>query len=356
MVPASLLGLDLAGLLDDGIAMAGRCREDGADNPGLALGVALGELARHGRDKLTLVADPAIAAFGAWAEQLIAESTGKHGLGIVPVVDEPLGVPSDYGDDRIFVRLGQEESAWRAETDAALQTLAEAGHPVIDLGFAPDAGIGGEFFRWEFATAVAGAVLGIDPFDEPNVTESKENTRRVLERFRAEGSLPAVEPLLEAPPLTLYGDAALRLTGPQADVGAELDRHLERARPSAYIALQAYLAPTEERDAALAEIRLLLRRRTGRGVTVGYGPRFLHSTGQLHKGGPRSGCFLQLTAGHRSDLAIPGQPETFGVLIDAQASGDFISLESHDLPVLRVHLSDDADAGLRALRAALERG
>jgi glucose-6-phosphate isomerase len=356
MVPGSLLGLDLAGLLDDGIAMADRCREVGPENPGLALGVALAELARHGRDKLTLVADPAIAAFGAWAEQLIAESTGKHGVGIVPMVDEPLGVPSDYSEDRVFVRLGQDESPWRAETDAALQALAEAGHPVIDLGFAADAGLGGEFFRWEFATAVAGAALGIDPFDEPNVTESKENTRRVLERFREEGALPAVEPLLEAPPLTLYGDAALRLTGPQPDVGAELDRHLERARPSAYIALQAYLAPTEERDAALAEIRLLLRRRTGRAVTVGYGPRFLHSTGQLHKGGPRSGCFVQLTAGHRSDLAIPGQPETFGVLIDAQALGDFTSLESHDLPVLRVHLSDDPDGGLRALRAALERG
>ncbi|MEA2621948.1 MAG: transaldolase / glucose-6-phosphate isomerase [Chloroflexota bacterium] len=381
LVPGALLGLNLAELLADGALMAAETREDDEANPGLVLGVAMGALAVAGRDKLTLVLEPALAAFGAWAEQLIAESTGKHGTGIVPVDGEPLGPVERYGDDRVFVRVGRGlPSAWREESGRALDALATAGHPVIDITLDEHQWLGGEFFRWEFATAVAGAVLGVNPFDEPNVTESKENTKSVLDRFHQAGAFPDEPSLAQAGRLRLIGDAPLRLTagdagadatagpgtegeagaegdaagGGPAGVPAELRRHFERARPNGYLCVQAYVAPTDERTAALREIQALLRDRTRRASALGYGPRFLHSTGQLHKGGPRTGCFLQLVAGHPDDLPIPGRRETFGALIDAQALGDFASLQSHELPVLRVHLSDDPDAGLQELRAALE--
>ena len=357
MVPGVLLGLDLRGLLDDAVLMGERCREPEARNPGLSLGVTLGALARAGRDKLTLAIEPRRATFGAWLEQLVAESTGKRGLGIVPVDGEPLGEPGIYGDDRIFVRIGSatDDGQWRRSTGAALDALAEAGHPVIDIALADGEGLGGEFFRWEFATAVCGAVLGVDPFDEPNVTESKDNTQRVLDQYRDTGGLPTQDPLVSQPPLTLFGDAPLRLTEGHNDVADELARHLDRVRANGYLGLHAYIAPTPERDAALRGIAQLLRDRTRRAVTLGYGPRFLHSTGQLHKGGPPTGCFIQLVADHPDDLPIPGRRETFGTLIDAQAVGDFTSLEAHELPVLRVHLSADPDAGLAALRTALEK-
>jgi hypothetical protein len=316
------------------------------------LGAALGALARAGRDKLTLVLEPELAAFGAWLEQLLAESTGKQGTGIVPVDGEPLGEPAVYGPDRVFLRLAREDaSEWRAETDGPLDALAAAGHPVLDVALPAGAGLGGEFFRWQFATAVAGAVLRVDPFDEPNVTESKENTKRVLAEVEDSGRLPVTEALSREGPLELVGDAPLRLTQGPADLPGQLARHL--ARPASYVAFQAYLAPTPERDALLAELRSLVRDRTRRATTVGYGPRFLHSTGQLHKGGPRSGCFVQLVASRREDLPIPGSDHTFGRLIDAQALGDFASLESHELPVVRVHLGDDPEAGLAALLRSL---
>jgi glucose-6-phosphate isomerase len=356
MVPAALLGLDLDELLRDARLMAVRCRATDTTNPGVWLGAALAALARNGRDKLTFVIEPELASLGAWLEQLIAESTGKQGTGIIPVDGEPLsGDPSVYGSDRVFVRLGRlSGDAWQAETDASLDALAAAGHPVIDLSLEHGEWLGGEFFRWEFATAICGAALGIDPFDEPNVTESKENTRRVLEAFEAEGALPVEAPLAEEGRLRLFGDAPLRLSEPGADLASELRRHLARARPNGYLSLHAYLAATPERDALLRDLQGLLRDRTGRAVTLGYGPRFLHSTGQLHKGGTPSGCFLQLVAQHPDDLPIPGRQESFGVLIDAQALGDLASLESHDLPVMRVDLSDDSDAGLAELRTALE--
>jgi glucose-6-phosphate isomerase len=353
LVPAALMSLDLNRLLSDAVTMSGRCRLTDATNPGLWLGVAMATLARAGRDKLTFVIEPRIASLGAWLEQLIAESTGKKGTGVVPVVGEPLGTPGVYGSDRVFVRIGGDgDGAWSASTGAALDALAAAGHPVIDLALADGDGLGGEFFRWEFATAICGAGLRVNPFDEPNVTESKENTARLLEQFHHTGSLPALEPLRADAPLTLYGDTARRLTG-EPPAAAELRTHLNRGRESGYISIQAYIAPTPERDVALAAIQQLIRDRTRRATTVGYGPRFLHSTGQLHKGGPPSGCFLQLVAGHPLDQPIPGRKETFGTLIDAQALGDFNALEAHELPVLRVHLSDDPDAGLAALHAAL---
>jgi glucose-6-phosphate isomerase len=355
LVPGSLLGLDLEELLADGEVMAERCQVDDGRNPGLLLGVTLGALATAGRDKVTLVLEPELSAFGAWAEQLIAESTGKRGVGLVPVDGEPLGPPSVYGPDRVFVRVGRDTASdWLASTDDALDALAAAGHPVVDIALQGGEWLGGEFFRWEFATAVAGIVIGVNPFDEPNVTESKENTKAVLERFHREGALPAEELLAAEGRLRLIGDAALRLTAGGGDVPTELRRHLDRARPNGYHAIGAFIAPTEGRTALLRQIQRLLRDRTQHATTLGYGPRYLHSTGQLHKGGARIGCFLQLVSGHPHDLPIPGRHESFGTLIDAQALGDFASLQAHELPVLRVHLSDDPEAGLTELRDALE--
>jgi len=356
LVPASLIGLDLDALLASANAMLGACREpDPRSNPGVSLGLAIGTLARAGRDKLTFLTDDAIASFGAWAEQLIAESTGKRGVGIVPVDLEPLGPVQAYGTDRAFVRITLDGARDRARDDLA-SALEAAGHPVIRIGLGDPIDLGAEFIRWEVATAIAGAVLGIDPFDQPNVEEAKQLTRDVLARHDGGDPESALSPapIAAGDGLTLMGDAALRLTSDDGGVAAELARHLARRRPTAYLCLQAFIAPTPGRDEALAGIRAMLRDRTGRATTAGYGPRFLHSTGQLHKGGAPIGWFLQLTANHPADRDIPGWPYTFGQLIDAQASGDFGAIEAHDLPILRVHLGDDPDAGLAALERALQ--
>jgi transaldolase/glucose-6-phosphate isomerase len=355
LVPASLIGLDLDALLASASAMLGACREpDPATNPGLSLGLAIGTLARAGRDKLTFLTDDGIASFGAWAEQLIAESTGKRGVGIVPVDLEPLGTVDRYGPDRAFVRIALAGSEDRARDELA-SALEAAGHPVIRIDIADPIDLGGEFVRWEVATAIAGAVLGIDPFDQPNVEEAKQLTRDVLARHqRGETDLaPAPAPVASGDGITIHGDAVLRLTSRDGGVASELARHLARRKANAYLCLQAFIAPTPARDDAMTRIRALLRDRTGCATTAGYGPRFLHSTGQLHKGGAPIGWFLQLTAGHPVDREIPGWPYTFGQLIDGQAGGDFAAIEAHDLPILRVHLGDDPDAGLAALERAL---
>jgi transaldolase/glucose-6-phosphate isomerase len=254
----------------------------------------------------------------------------------------------------VFVRLGRPSHL--ADTDAAMTALAAAGHPVIDVALEGGAWVAGEFVRWEVATAIAGAVLEVDPFDEPNVTESKTNTRTALDDHRRHGAFPAEEPVAVSGILRLYADATLEV-GSGADATAILRAHLERADVNGYHAIQAYLAPTADRTDGLRALQRLLRDGTRRATTLGYGPRYLHSTGQLHKGGTPSGCFLQLVASHPNDLPIPGRDETFGVLIDAQALGDRASLASHGLPCLRIHLSDDADTGLAELtdllRAAL---
>ena len=372
LVPASLIGLSLGDLLASSADMLARCREpEPAANPGLALGLVLGSLALAapagaGRDKVTFIADPEIASLGSWLEQLIAESTGKQGVGIVPVDLEPLGAASAYGPDRVFVRLSLAGSTGPAAApdgtaaDALVEQLAAAGHPVIRIELADRIDIGGEFIRWEVATAIAGVVLGIDAFDQPNVEEAKILTRQLLARHAEaadarlhEAPSAPIDLLAAGDGLALVGDKGLNAGGPAATVEEALRRHLARARSNAYLCLQAYIAPTAERDATLARIRTLLRDRTGHATTSGYGPRFLHSTGQLHKGGAPIGLFFQLTADHPQDRQIPDWPYTFGQLIDAQAAGDFGVLESHDLPVLRVHLEADPDAGLAALERAL---
>ncbi len=339
LVPASLIGLDLDALLASAGAMLGACREPDPDaNPGVSLGIAIGTLARAGRDKLTFLPDDDIASFGAWAEQLIAESTGKHGVGIVPVDLEPLGRPESYGDDRVIVRMAL-EGGTDGGRDALADALEKAGHPVIRITVPDPIDLGAEFVRWEVATAIAGIVLGIDPFDQPNVEESKEMTRQAFAK----------------------ADLGERMVSHDAEVSAadanladRLRDHLGRRVPHAYLAVQAFIAPTSDRDAAMTRIRSRLRDATRNATTAGYGPRFLHSTGQLHKGGPPIGWFLQLTADHTNDRPIPGWPYTFGQLIHAQADGDHAAIAAHDLPILRIHLGADVDAGLAALERALD--
>jgi glucose-6-phosphate isomerase len=360
LVPASLIGLDLDPFLESAIAMLDACRDaDPATNPGVSLGLAMGTLAKNGRDKLTFVADPGLASFGAWAEQLIAESTGKHGTGIVPVDREPLGDMGAYGDDRVFVRLAlapdRDGGGATTAEDAFANAAAAAGHPVIRIELADPMDLGAECLRWEIATAIAGAVLGIDAFDQPNVEEAKELTRKVLAAASSgeRRSAPRATLVTDAESgLTLLGDAPLRLTAGDGTLVGELARHLARRKPNAYLALQAFIAPSAAASAAMDRIRALLRDATRCATTAGYGPRFLHSTGQLHKGGTPIGWFLQLTADHPVDRPIPGWPYTFGRLIDAQAEGDFAAIEAHDLPILRVHLADP-ERGLAALETVL---
>jgi glucose-6-phosphate isomerase len=345
LVPGALLGIDLDELLGRAREMVVACgHSDPAGNPGLALGLAMGVFAKNGRDKLTFVIDRELAAFGPWVEQLIAESTGKHGVGVVPVDGEPLAATSAYGNDRVFVRITLAGSAGPdpsigSNVEARLAELAEAGHPVIRIPVESKIDIGAEFVRWEIATALSGVVLGIDPFDQPNVEEAKTNTRAVIASFES-GSGPA------------SGGEAQGVAD-EAALAAALKGALANLAPNGYASIQAYIAQTPDRDAALCRIRTLLRDKTRRATTVGYGPRLLHSTGQLHKGGAPLGWFLQLVAEHPDDREIPGKTYTFGQLIDAQAIGDARTLEDHKLPVLRINLGQDPDTGLAALERAL---
>jgi glucose-6-phosphate isomerase len=349
LVSAALLRLDLDPLLEDARIMADATRSDADDNPALVLGAAMAALARAGRDKLTFVIEPDLAPLGAWLEQLIAGSTGKRGVGIVPVDGETLGAPEAYGDDRVFLRLGPaSDSEWHQDVDARLAALTTAGHPLIDIRLDEASWVGAEFFRWEFATAVAGIGLRVDPFDEPDVEASKQDTAQMLEAYRKEGALPQAEPAAIRGALRAW-----RQGGGSADFVTLLREHLARTPEAGYFQIGAYFAPTEARTTALRALQHDLRDGTRKAATMGYGPRFLHSTGQLHKGGAPTGCFFQLTAGRTADMPIPGQEETFGVLIDAQALGDFAALGAHDLPALRVDLGDDVEAGLDELRAAL---
>ncbi len=360
LLPASLAGVDLDPFLASAVGMHARCMTgDPTANPGVALGATLGALAAAGRDKLTFLVDPAISALGAWLEQLVAESTGKVGTGIVPIDREPLGGPSAYSTDRVFVRIAMDGSEPPApapdgtSVEALLDVLAAAGHPVLRFTLSDPIDLASEFLRWEVATAVAGIILNVNPFDEPNVTESKENTKRVLDALERHGSFPSDLPLAAGEGITLYGDTPLRLTAGDGTVVGELRRHRERIHPGGYLAIGAFVAPSAARAAAIDRLRARLRDASGSATSGGFGPRFLHSTGQLHKGGPAIGWFLQLTSDHPADLPIPGKPYTFGQLVDAQARGDMEALETHDLPVLRVHLGADVDAGLAALDTAM---
>ncbi len=354
LLPAALMGLDLHKLLDRAERAMHSCAAvvPAKENPAARLGAVLGECARAGRDKLTLIMDQRISALGLWIEQLIAESTGKEGKGILPVAGEPLGPPAVYGADRLFISIAVERQD--EQTLSQLKALEAAGHPVIRRTLMDLYDLGEEFFLWELATAVAGWRLGINPFDQPNVQESKDATRELLERFAAEGKLEAQTPLVADAPLTVYADEKTRAALPATSALDALRAHLSRASAGDYIALLDYIEETPEHDALIQAIRSHLRDTTRCATTTGYGPRFLHSTGQLHKGGPDSGLFIQVTAGDKTDLPIPGQPYTFGTLKQAQALGDFRSLSAHGRRAIRVDLGADTLTGLKRLRELLD--
>ena len=355
LVPAALIGLDVPKLLDRAEQMAHSCVAcvPTRENPGLWLGAVMGALARSGRDKVTFVCSPEVSSFGTWVEQLIAESTGKDGIGIVPVEGEAVGTPGRYGGDRLFIYL-RLDGTRDVRLDRKVKTLERAGHPVIPLRLEDLYDLGSEFFRWEFATAVAGAVIGVNPFDQPNVQESKDNTKRLLNDYKATGTLPEGEPIFSGGDIRLYGDegTASALKG-RRRLSMALRAHLSRIREGDYVALTAYLERSAATEQALEGIRAWIRDRFKVATTLGYGPRFLHSTGQLHKGGGDNGVFLQLTAEDRLDLPIPEEPYTFGIVKRAQALGDLGSLQARGRRVLRVHFTRDVNDGLTRIRQAL---
>jgi hypothetical protein len=318
------------------------------DNPGARLGAILAECARAGRDKLTIIADAKISALGLWIEQLIAESTGKEGKGIVPVANEPLGPPSVYGSDRLFVSIAV--NRLDGETEVKLKALEAAGHPVVYRTLTDLYDLGEEFFLWEMATAFAGQRLGINPFDQPNVQESKDATKELLDAYTKNGTLAEQSVLVSDGGLTIYADERTRAELSSASVRDALKAHLSRAGAGDYIALLNYIEETPAHEAVIQAIRTHLRDATRCATTTGYGPRFLHSTGQLHKGGSDAGVFLQITAPDRTDLRIPGESYTFSILKQAQALGDFRSLSSRGRRAIRVDLGADATAGLCRLQ------
>jgi RpiB/LacA/LacB family sugar-phosphate isomerase len=334
LVPAALIGVDIKILLERAHGMVETCgNEVGVrGNPAVQLGAVLAGLARAGRDKVTLVLSEKIRALGGWIEQLLAESLGKDGTGLVPVADEPLGAPSVYGDDRIFVSIVLQGDTTH---DAALAKLSDAGHPVLRLQLRDPMDLGAEFFRWELAAATAGAVLGVNPFDEPDVARGKEQTSTLLAEWRRSRRLPEWPSDIEEDGLVLMTKSNKKPTS----VSRGLAAHLAQAVPGDYLAIQAYLTPTSEAWRILQEIRVALRDRLRIATTVGWGPRYLHSTGQLHKGGPTSGLFIQITGEDREDVAIPGAGYGFSTLKGAQALGDLQSLRDGARRVIRLHLT-----------------
>ena len=350
LVPAALVGVDLPGLLERARRMADACRNpDAAANPGLALGAELGEAAVAGRDKLTILTSPRLAPFGDWAEQLIAESTGKAGTGIVPVVGEAPAEAAAYPEDRYFVVL-----TIAGDPDPSLERLAgeleAAAHPVRRIELADSLDVGAEFMRWEVATAAAGIVLGIDPFDQPNVQESKDATKALLEAYRSRGDLPQPMPIVSDADIAASADPQVLGDAPVSVDGA-VRQLISLARGGRdYVGILAYLPPDPDVAERLQAIRTRIRDATGAATTLGFGPRFLHSTGQLHKGGPDTGVFLQLTAEPSKDLPIPGWEESFGTLIASQALGDLAALQKRGRRALRLHFRD-VHAGLDRLEA-----
>ena len=325
LVPAAAMGLDIGRLLDAAQTMVRSCAANvpPADNPGVVLGTVLGVLGKAGRDKVTIVASPGIADFGAWLEQLLAESTGKQGKGLIPVDAEPLGPPEVYGQDRLFVQLRLAGEA-DAKQDDAVEALERAGHPVVRIAVTDRYHIGQEFFRWEFATAVAGAILGINPFDQPDVEASKDKTRELTTAYERTGTLPVETALFEEGGLTLFADEKNAKTFAKAHTLVEyLAAHLACIGDGDYGALLAYVERNKLHQHSLQEIRALIRDRKHVATCLGFGPRFLHSTGQAYKGGPNTGVFLQITCDDLPDVSVPDQTYTFGIVQGGPSAGRF---------------------------------
>ncbi len=355
LVPAALAGADVRQLLDRALDHGAACESCvGIDeNPAAYLGVLIGDLAREGRDKLTLVLPGELESFGDWVEQLVAESTGKDGRGIVPVVGEPLGSPQVYGDDRLFIsfQLGDDSGPM-----AALRALEAAGHPVARVDLRDRYDLGGQFMLWEWATAIAGERLSIQPFDQPNVEAAKVLAREMVEAYQSEGRLPPSVPDFEENGIAVFGSPGTD------DLDSAIAGFLDQGGQNSYIALQAFLPPTPSTSERLQALRVLLRDRTALATMLGYGPRYLHSTGQLHKGDAGNGLFLMLTSDEQQDLPIPDQAGSedsslsFGVLLAAQALGDLRALKDAGRTVLRIHFTADVVAGLDRLQRAAGAG
>jgi len=357
MVPAAAMGLDVAKFLKNTQEMVKACGASAAvdSNPGVILGTILGVAASHGRDKITIVASPGISDLGAWLEQLIAESTGKIGKGIIPVDRERLAKPAAYGNDRVFAYLRLATKPSKAQ-DIAVAALEKAGHPVVRITLPNTYTLGQEFFRWEIATAVAGSIIGINAFNQPDVEASKIETKKLTSQYETMGSLPPESPFFEEKGIKLFADekntAALKSGAKLADV---LKAHLSRLGAGDYFAVLGYITMNPANEKILQGMRHAVRDKKKVATVLGFGPRFLHSTGQAYKGGPNSGVFLQITCDDAKDLPVPGQKYTFGVVKAAQARGDFTVLAERGRRALRVHLGKNLRSGLATLVKAVQK-
>jgi len=358
VVPAAIMGLDLSRFLGRTQEMVEACGAGvpADQNPGVVLGIILGTAARNGRDKVTLITSPGISSLGAWLEQLMAESTGKQGKGIVPIDREDVGPPEVYGNDRVFAYVRLESSPDKAQ-DAKVAALEQAGHPVVRILLGDVYDLGQEFFRWEIATAVAGSVIGINAFNQPDVEASKIATRNLTNEYEKTGSLPAEKPVIEDNGIKLFTDpvnaeALAKAAGSDKSLAGYLRAHIKRVGAGDYFALLAYIQMDEKHETLLQKLRQALRDKKHVATCLEFGPRFLHSTGQAYKGGPNSGVFLQVTCDDAADLPVPGQTYTFGVVKAAQARGDFQVLAERGRRALRVHLGKDLASGLARLSVA----
>ena len=358
MVPAAAMGIDPAAFLADTAQMVRACGPTATanQNPGVILGTILGMAGKMGRDKVTIIASPKLYDFGAWAEQLIAESTGKIGKGLIPVDAEPLGEPGVYGQDRVFVYLRLVGNIDQKQ-ETLLAALEQAGQPVVRIDLSSESLLGQEFFRWEVAIAVAGSLLGINPFDQPDVEASKIETKKLTTAYESSGSLPPESPFFEANGIKLFTDeknaAALKSAAKEQSLDGYLKAHFDRVKAGDYVGLLAYIAMSASHNTAIQAVRAKIRDKKQVATVVGFGPRFLHSTGQAYKGGPNSGVFLQITADDKADLQVPDAKYTFGTVKAAQARGDFDVLAERGRRALRVHLSADVEAGLKTLSDAI---
>jgi transaldolase/glucose-6-phosphate isomerase len=361
MVPAAIIGVDTKKFLDRAAAMVKACGPAVSveENPGAALGVVLGPAANAGRDKVTIITSPGIADLGAWLEQLLAESTGKIGKGIIPVDKEHLTTPDIYGNDRVFVYVRLESSP-DADQDAKVAAIEKAGHPVVRIAMPDIYDLGAEFFRWEIATAVAGSIIGINAFNQPDVEASKIATRELTSAYEKTGSLPAEKPVVEDSGVKLFTDEKnaaelAKLAGGDQSLAGYIKAHLSRIKAGDYFAVLGYIQMNGEHEQSLQTIRHAVRDKKRVATCLGFGPRFLHSTGQAYKGGPNSGVFLQITCDDSVELPVPGQKYTFGIVKAAQARGDFQVLADRGRRALRVHLGSNLKAGLATLQAAVQK-
>jgi transaldolase / glucose-6-phosphate isomerase len=356
LAPAAAMGIDVGRFLDCTSEMVRACGLQTHDNPGVLLGAVLGVAHRQGRNKITILTSPGISDLGAWLEQLLAESTGKNGKGLIPVDRETIDEPESYGDDRLFVYL-KLKSDQDVSQGAAVEALEEADQPVVRISVGDIYNLGQEFFRWEIATAVAGSVIGINPFDQPDVEASKIATRKLTEEYELKGALPEETPMFEADGLKLYADernaTALNAALSSRSLTGYLQAHLDRLQPSDYFALLAYVEMNDAYEQLLQSMRHDVRGSKRVGTCLGFGPRFLHSTGQAYKGGPNTGVFLQITCDDANDLQAPGQKYTFGIVKAAQARGDFEVLAERGRRALRVHLGRDVAGDLARLQEAM---